>query len=119
MTNIIKRFSLEGRTSLVTGGAQGIGKAYCEALGEAGAKVAIVDINFSMAEETAHELSSKGLEVIVIQADVTRPDEVNKMVKTIVEKSGKLTIGVNNGGVGLCLLSNAFTTIMNCAKSFL
>jgi NAD(P)-dependent dehydrogenase (short-subunit alcohol dehydrogenase family) len=56
---IIDRFRLDGKTALVTGGAQGIGEAYCFALGEAGAKVAIVDINLSKAEETAHRLEAK------------------------------------------------------------
>lgn len=49
MKGIMERFSLEGRTALVTGGAQGIGKAYCEALVQAGAKVAVVDINLALA----------------------------------------------------------------------
>lgn len=101
MANIMKRFGLEGRTALVTGGAQGIGKAYCEALGEAGAKVAVVDINLAAAEETAHELEKRGIVTIAIGTDVTNPDQVAKMVKTVVESWGSLTIGVNNAGMGL------------------
>ena len=42
---VLERFGLAGRVALVTGGAQGIGRAYCYALGEAGAAVAVVDIN--------------------------------------------------------------------------
>ncbi|PKL27919.1 MAG: short-chain dehydrogenase [Spirochaetae bacterium HGW-Spirochaetae-2] len=101
MANIMKRFGLEGRTALVTGGAQGIGKAFCEALGEAGAKVAVVDINLAAAEETAHELEKRGIVTIAIGTDVTNPDQVAKMVKTVVESWGSLTIGVNNAGMGL------------------
>jgi len=101
MAHIMKRFGLEGRTALVTGGAQGIGKAYCEALGEAGAKVAVVDINLAAAEETAHELEKRGIVTIAIGTDVTNPDQVDKMVKTVVEIWGSLTIGVNNAGMGL------------------
>jgi len=101
MANIMKRFGLEGRTALVTGGAQGIGKAYCEALGEAGAKVAVVDINLAAAEETAHELEKRGIVTIAIGTDVTNPDQVAKMVKTVVQNWGSLTIGVNNAGMGL------------------
>jgi NAD(P)-dependent dehydrogenase (short-subunit alcohol dehydrogenase family) len=98
---IIDRFRLDGKTALVTGGAQGIGEAYCNALGEAGAKIAIVDINLSLAEETAGSLGKKGIEAIAIKADVTNPDDVVKMVKTVVDKWGKLTIGVNNAGMGV------------------
>ncbi|NLA98319.1 MAG: glucose 1-dehydrogenase [Spirochaetales bacterium] len=101
MKGIMERFSLEGRTALVTGGAQGIGKAYCEALVQAGAKVAVVDINLALAEETAHALIAGGGEAIAIRTDVTIRDDVQKMVRTVVEKWGSLTIGVNNAGVGL------------------
>jgi NAD(P)-dependent dehydrogenase (short-subunit alcohol dehydrogenase family) len=97
---IIDRFRLDGRTALVTGGAQGIGEAYCNALGEAGAKIAVVDINLPLAEETAHSLGKKGIEAIAVKTDVTNPDDVVKMVRTVVDKWGKLTIGVNNAGMG-------------------
>jgi len=95
---IIDRFRLDGKTALVTGGAQGIGEAFCVALGEAGANVAVVDINKTKAEETAHGLSEKGIAAIAVGADVTNPEAVRKMVKTVVDKWGGLTIGVNNSG---------------------
>lgn len=97
---IIDRFRLDGKTALVTGGAQGIGEAYCFALGEAGAKIAVVDINLKMAEETAHRLEAKGIPAIAVKTDVTNPEEVGLMVKTVVDKWGELTIGVNNAGMG-------------------
>jgi len=99
-TTILDRFKLDGKTALVTGGAQGIGEAYCFALGEAGAKIAVVDINLPKAEETAHRLESKGITAIAVKTDVTIPDEVDRMVKTVVDKWGELTIGVNNAGIG-------------------
>lgn len=95
------RFKLDGKTALVTGGAQGIGEAYCYALGEAGAKIAVVDINLALAEETAHNLGKQGIEAIAVKTDVTNPEDVAKMVKTVVDKWGKLTIGVNNAGMGV------------------
>ena len=97
---IIDRFRLDGKTALVTGGAQGIGEAYCFALGEAGAKIAVVDINLIGAEETAHRLEARGITAIAVKTDVTNPDEVNLMVKTVIGKWGELTIGVNNAGMG-------------------
>ena len=98
---IIDRFRLDGKTALVTGGAQGIGEAYCFALGEAGAKVAVVDINLPGAEETAHRLEAKGISAMAVKTDVTLPDEVDEMMKTIIGKWGELTIGVNNAGMGV------------------
>jgi len=95
---IIDRFRLDGKTALVTGGAQGIGEAFCFALGEAGAKVAVVDINLTGAEDTAGRLEANGITAIAVKSDVTNPDDVDRMIKTVIGKWGELTIGVNNAG---------------------
>ncbi len=97
---ILERFGLAGRTAYITGGAQGIGRAFAHAFAEAGASVAIVDISLAKAEETAHELVAKGVKSMAIKADVTKPDEVKVMVEQIVTEWGTLTIGVNNAGIG-------------------
>ncbi len=96
---ILERFRLDEQVALVTGGGQGIGRAYAHALGEAGAAVAVVDIVTESAETVAHELSEKGVEALAVTADVTRPDQIEQMVGTIVDHWGRLTIGVNNAGI--------------------
>ncbi|MDR1177024.1 MAG: glucose 1-dehydrogenase [Treponema sp.] len=98
---ILDRFKLEGKTALVTGGAQGIGQAYCFALGEAGAKVAVVDINLVTAEETAAALEKKGITAMALKTDVTSEADVEKMLKDISGTWGRLDIGVNNAGMGV------------------
>jgi NAD(P)-dependent dehydrogenase (short-subunit alcohol dehydrogenase family) len=98
---ILDRFKLEGKTALITGGGQGIGQAFAAALGEAGAKIAVADINPAAAEETAQLLVKKGIEAMAVIADVTREDDVQKMVKAVTDKWGFLTIGVNNAGMGV------------------
>ena len=98
---ILERFRLTGRTALVTGGGQGIGRAFAHALGEAGAAVAVVDLKLDLAEEVVEELEKKGIKSMAMQADVTKPDQVAAMVSTIVDAWGSLTIGVNNAGIGL------------------
>ena len=58
--NILERFSLTGRTALVTGGGQGIGRALANGLTDAGAYVAVVDIDLGLAEVVANEIQSRG-----------------------------------------------------------
>jgi NAD(P)-dependent dehydrogenase (short-subunit alcohol dehydrogenase family) len=96
---ILERFRLDGRVALVTGGGQGIGRAYAHALGEAGAAVAVVDISATGAETVAAELAKKGIEALPVTADVTDPDQVQGMVDAVMKRWGRLTIGVNNAGI--------------------
>ncbi|MDX2137641.1 MAG: glucose 1-dehydrogenase [Chloroflexota bacterium] len=97
---ILERFKLDGRNALVTGGGQGIGRAFAHALAEAGANVAVVDIKQETADVVAGELIAKGVDAIAIKADVTKPADAEAMVSAIMSKWGSLTIGVNNAGIG-------------------
>ena len=97
---ILERFSLAGRVALVTGGGQGIGRAFAHALGEAGAAVAVVDIDRDCAEAVTAELRDKGIDAISVIADVADQAQVNQMVEAVVERWGTLTIALNNAGIG-------------------
>ncbi len=98
--SILERFRLSGKVALVTGAGQGIGRGFAHALAEAGAAVAVVDIEASRAQEVAEELKGKGCDALAVAADVTRPQDVRGMVDAVVKKWGALTIGVNNAGIG-------------------
>ena len=92
--------SLEGRTAIVTGGARGIGKAIAETLAARGANIAVVDLRMELAEETAGEIAAKlGVKAIALEADVSNQESVKAMVKSAVEKFGKIDILVNNAGI--------------------
>ncbi len=90
---------LDGKVAVVTGGARGIGKSICERLAEEGASLAIVDILLEVAEETAAEFKKAGVEAQAFAANVADSEDVNKTVKDIVEKMGRVDILVNNAGV--------------------
>ena len=79
---IIEKMRLDGKKGFVTGGARGIGKSTATAFAEAGADVAIVDLDLDEAKKTAEELAEKtGRKVIAIGCDCTDPEQVNAMVE--------------------------------------
>lgn len=97
---LLERFRLDGRPALVTGGGQGIGRAFCHALADAGASVAVVDIDPIAAAAVAAELAAKGARSMPVTADVTDPAQVAEAVARVVAAWGGLAIGVNNAGIG-------------------
>ena len=91
---------LKGQLALVTGGANGIGRAIATALAANGANVAIVDREIEAARATAAELSQTGARVEAWQADVGEKDQVESVVAQISERLGPIGILVNNAGGG-------------------
>jgi len=96
---ILAKFSLDGQVALVTGGGQGIGRAFAHALGEAGCKVAVADLVLERAETVARELKDKDISSIAIQVDVSVKKEAEAMVEKAVSHFGDLHIACNNAGV--------------------
>ncbi|MFY9269934.1 MAG: 3-oxoacyl-[acyl-carrier-protein] reductase [Candidatus Manganitrophaceae bacterium] len=90
---------LQGKVALVTGAAQGIGKATAALLAECGASVAISDVNREAAEQTAAELVTSGKRAIALSANVARGEEVKAMVDSILSQWEKIDILVNNAGI--------------------
>ena len=97
---IMERMRLDGKVSMVTGGARGIGKAIATAIAEAGSHVVIVDLDISESEKTAKAIAqATGVETIAIKADVTSQEDVDQMMTTILEKFGKLDVAFCNAGI--------------------
>ncbi len=90
---------LSGKVALVTGAAQGIGKAIALLLAKNGADVAVSDINLEKAHETAHEIQEMGRRSLAIRVNVADAQEVERMIETIVEQFGRIDILVNNAGI--------------------
>jgi len=94
--------SLKGRTALVTGGSRGIGAAICEALGKAGAAVAInCRERLDQANLLAGEINRRGGRAIAVAADVSRRDAVAEMVARVASELGPVDILVNNAGIAI------------------
>jgi 2-hydroxycyclohexanecarboxyl-CoA dehydrogenase len=89
---------MSNRVAFVTGGAQGIGKGISEALGAAGFRVAVADLNLEAAEKTAAEIAENGGEAIGVEVDVTSTDSVAAAVRTVTERLGPIEVAVNNAG---------------------
>jgi len=90
---------LTGKVALVTGAAQGIGKAVALMLARNGADIVVSDVNVEKAQETSQEIQSLGRKALALKVDVSRPDDVDRMVQTIVEQLGKIDILINNAGI--------------------
>jgi len=90
---------LEGKVALITGGAQGIGRAIALLFARQGAKVAISDINLERARETCQEVGSLGGQAMAIGGNVADAKAAEAMMEQAVEKFGGLDILVNNAGI--------------------
>jgi 3-oxoacyl-[acyl-carrier protein] reductase len=94
-----EELKLTGKVALITGAAQGIGKAVALLLARNGADIVVSDINLEKAEETAKEIESIGSKAIAIKVNVASLNEVEQMVEAVLEKLGKIDILVNNAGI--------------------
>ena len=94
-----KEKRLEGKVAIVTGGARGIGKAICERLADEGAKIAIVDLMIDVAQQTADEFASKGIEARAYAANVAKMEDAEATVAAVVKDFGGVDILVNNAGI--------------------
>ena len=90
---------LSGKVALVTGAAQGIGKAIAMLLARNGAEVVVSDINLEKAQETANEIQGMGRRSLAIKVNVADLKDVERMVETTVEQFGRIDILVNNAGI--------------------
>jgi 3-oxoacyl-[acyl-carrier protein] reductase len=89
---------LDGRTAVITGGAQGLGFAIAEAFAEAGANLVLGDMNGDAVEAAAARLGI-GDRAVGVRADVTNADDIAALVRTAADRFGALDVMVNNAGI--------------------
>jgi len=88
-----------GKIAMVTGAAQGIGKAIALAFAREGANLVLADVNSMKVQETAAEIERMGRKLLCFPTDVTVPGQVKEMVDKTIETFGKIDILVNNAGI--------------------
>ncbi len=96
---ILEKFSLKGKSGIVTGGGSGIGKGMATGLVQAGAEIVIAGRRRERLEETAREIRQFGGPVIPVQADVSRMGDIQSLVDRAVKEFGKIDFLFNNAGI--------------------
>jgi len=96
---IQEKFDLSGRVAVVTGGVGLLGTEFCRTLAEAGATIAVVDLNASASQAVADSLTNSGYQSLALPTDITQPDSVNAAVEKILLAFGRLDVLVNSAAL--------------------
>lgn len=97
--SIFQRFSLEGRTAIVTGGGSGLGKEICLAFARAGASLVIAGRRAELINEVASDVGRIGSKAIAVPTDVTDSQQVRDLVRKTIEEFARIDVLVNNAGI--------------------
>lgn len=99
MKNVYQLLDLKGQTAIITGGAAGIGLQMSYALGEAGANLVLASRKIERCVEVADKMSKElKVEILPVQCDVTKEEDVDMLFNEVMKKFGKVDILVNNSG---------------------
>jgi NAD(P)-dependent dehydrogenase (short-subunit alcohol dehydrogenase family) len=99
MAKFGKLFDLTGRTALITGAASGFGRSIALGFADYGCQVAVADLDFARAEESARAICKLGVGCFATQVDVARPESILEMVDQVQQNFGSIDILVNSAGI--------------------
>jgi gluconate 5-dehydrogenase len=96
--SVLDRFNLTGRRALITGGSRGLGLEMARAIGEAGAQVIIAGSNTEHLHKACEDLCSEDLHATSIQADLSKPEEADRLCDVLLRDHAPIDILINNVG---------------------
>lgn len=99
--DFLSKVDLSGKVAIVTGGSSGIGQATAFRLAANGAQVVVVNRNEEKGKKIADRICSEGGKALHIQADVSKLDDIDRMVEEVVNKLGRIDILVNSAGISI------------------
>jgi NAD(P)-dependent dehydrogenase (short-subunit alcohol dehydrogenase family) len=98
MKDMSQAFDLTGQKAIVTGAGRGLGHHMAVALAQAGADLALASRTIEDLERTANEIRALGTKALVVEVDVTRLEDIHRMVDCVLDDYGRIDILVNNAG---------------------
>lgn len=98
MATVKELMNLEGRVTVVTGGATGIGFRMALGLAEAGSNIVIAARRIDVTEQAAHKIEKLGVKALAVQCDVTKQDQVEAMRDAVMQRFGRVDALFNNAG---------------------
>jgi NAD(P)-dependent dehydrogenase (short-subunit alcohol dehydrogenase family) len=98
-STILDKFNLKDRVAVVTGGVGLLGVEFCRTLAEAGAAVAVVDLDAEKCAAVADSLTTTGYRALAIPMDITQPESVNALVEKVMSTFSRLDILVNSAAL--------------------
>lgn len=94
-----RRIDFKNRSVLITGGSRGLGLLVARELAEEGARLTLAARNLAELERARTELESRGFPIDIVACDIGKPGEAARLVKTVVDRTGRLDVLINNAGV--------------------
>lgn len=95
---VLNKFSLKGKTAMVIGASRGLGQGMAKALAEAGADLALVARSISSLEAFAEEMKALNRRCLVLPKDISKPSEIQEVVKRVIDFFGRIDILINSQG---------------------
>src|SRR2546423_13940980 len=108
---VLARVRLDGRVAIVAGASSGLGVSFAIALAEAGADLVLAARREDRLQETRRKVEALGRKAIVVKADVSKPEDCQRVVDRAMAEFGRVDVLVNNAGLGTAVPATRETSV--------